>query len=74
MTIMDIIRDEKLTDAYIIGRNDGINICNEEINEKMIDILAKKCEQYGVACVEAYSEAYTDLEIWIAKRIMEGEE
>lgn len=52
------------------GRADAFR----EVDEKMADISAEKCEEYGVDCIEANADAFGDLGDWLEEKLKEGAE
>lgn len=43
-----------------------------EVDEKMADISAEKCEEYGVDCIEANADAFGELGDWLEEKLKEG--
>lgn len=54
--------------AYRQGRAEAFR----EVDEKMADISAEKCEEYGVGCIEAYGDAFCELGDWLEEKLKEG--
>lgn len=53
--------EEILQQQFDYGYNKAIS----NVREKMYEVIANKCAEYGVACRDAYTDAYLELEDWI---------
>lgn len=61
-TRMEMSRDFK--QGFEAGRANAFL----EVDKKMSDLYIKKCNEYGVECIEGYADAYFDLKEWLKEQ------